>query len=148
MRRLLTALPVALIVVGLLPLAVLAGVPEGDAQSVSATEDTAKPIVLTATESSAVDVTDFTAGSPSHGSLSETGTIGCDGMDPVHCSQEVTYTPDPDYNGPDSFTFTATSDDAPVRPGDRHHHRRSGQRRPHVHGRLGRDGQRGQRAAE
>ena len=37
-------------------------------------------------------------------------------MDPVHCSQEFTYTPDPDYNGPDSFTFTATSDGAPSVP--------------------------------
>ena len=64
MRRLLIALPAALLVVGLLPLAVLAGVPEADAQSVSTNEDTAKSIVLTASESSGVDVTGFHARQP------------------------------------------------------------------------------------
>ena len=116
MRRLLTALPVALLIAGLLPLAVLAGVPEADAQSVNTNEDAAKSIVLTATESSGVDVTAFTPGSPTHGSLSAPGSIECDGMTPDHCTQAFTYTPDPDYNGPDSFSFTATSDGSPSVP--------------------------------
>ena len=113
MRRLLTALTAALLVVGMLPLAVLAGVPEADAQQVTATEDTDKAIVLSATESSNANVTEFTPGSPSHGSLVANGSIDCGGTDPVTCTQEFTYSPDTDYNGTDSFTFTATSDGSP-----------------------------------
>ena len=64
------------------------------------------------------------------------------------CSQEVTYTPDPDYNGPDSFTFTATSDGAAIGPGDRHDHRRPGNDDPTFTVGGGRDGRRGQRVPQ
>jgi hypothetical protein len=109
-RRLLTAPLVALLVVGMLPLAAFAGVPEAAPQTVSTDEDTALPITLTATESSNVDVTAFTPNSPGHGSVIANGSIVCNGVDPVSCSQEFTYTPDQDYNGPDSFSFSAASD--------------------------------------
>jgi hypothetical protein len=112
MRRLLTALTAAFLVVGLFPLAVLAGVPEADPQTVSTDEDTALQIVLTASESSGADVTAFTPGAAGHGSLVANGGIGCNGTDPALCSQEFTYTPDQDYHGPDGFSFTATSDDS------------------------------------
>ena len=91
----------------LFPLAVLAGVPEAERQTVSTDEDTALPIVLTASRELDVDVTAFSPGSPGHGSLISSGSIKCNGVDPVSCSQEFTYTPDQDYNGSDSFSFTA-----------------------------------------
>ena len=46
---------------------------------------------------------------PIHGTLSALGTVNCNLMTPTACTSSVTYTPNPDYNGPDSWTFT-TSD--------------------------------------
>jgi hypothetical protein len=112
MRRLVTAVSVALLVVGLLPAAALAGVPSADSQSVSTNEDTALPITLTASESTGVGVTAFSPTDPDHGTLVPAPSIVCDGQTPNSCSQAFTYTPDANYNGPDGFTFTATSDGA------------------------------------
>jgi hypothetical protein len=68
--------------------------PVANAQSVSATEDTAKSITLTASDVDGDDLTFGTVGNPSHGNLNGT-------------APNVTYDPDSDYSGPDSFTFKA-----------------------------------------
>ncbi|MEJ8566784.1 Ig-like domain-containing protein [Elongatibacter sediminis] len=68
--------------------------PVANSQSVSALEDTPKPITLTGSDIDGDPLTFAVATSPANGTL--TGT-----------PPNLTYTPDPDYTGPDSFTFTA-----------------------------------------
>jgi hypothetical protein len=61
---------------------------------VNTNEDNAVSITLTATDIEGDPLTYSIVGSPTHGTLS--------GSAPT-----LTYTPDTDYNGPDSFTFKA-----------------------------------------
>src|SRR5207302_658693 len=68
--------------------------PVAAAQTVTTAEDTAKAIVLTATDVDGDPLTYAIVGAPAHGALS--------GVAPT-----VTYTPAANYNGPDSFTFKA-----------------------------------------
>jgi Ca2+-binding RTX toxin-like protein len=69
--------------------------PTANAQSVTTAEDTAKPITLTASDPDTGDTLTYgVASNPSHGTLSGTGA-------------NLTYTPSANYNGSDSFTFTA-----------------------------------------
>ena len=63
--------------------------------SASTTEDNAVPVTLVASDADGEAVTYSVVASPAHGSL--TGT-----------APNLTYTPAPNYNGPDSFTFKAT----------------------------------------
>jgi hypothetical protein len=69
--------------------------PTADDQSVSTPEDTALPITLTGDDVDGDTITFAIATGPAHGVLSGT-------------PPNVTYTPNTDYNGPDSFTFTAS----------------------------------------
>jgi aspartate 1-decarboxylase len=67
-------------------------VPVANPQSVATDEDTQKVITLTGSDVDG-DVLFYTVpGTPSHGTLSLSGA-------------QATYTPNPDYHGPDSFTF-------------------------------------------
>src|SRR5207244_4081110 len=66
--------------------------PVANAQTVTTAEDTAKAIVLTATDVDGDPLTYAIVAGPAHGTLS--------GVAPT-----VTYTPAANYNGPDSFTF-------------------------------------------
>ncbi|WP_245815293.1 Ig-like domain-containing protein [Hymenobacter gelipurpurascens] len=68
--------------------------PIAAAQSVSINEDTPKNINLSGSDADGDALTYTIASSPAHGTLSGTGSAR-------------TYTPDANYNGPDSFTFTA-----------------------------------------
>ncbi|MBC7250950.1 MAG: metallophosphoesterase [Anaerolineae bacterium] len=68
--------------------------PVANDQSVSTTENTAVAITLTATDVNDDDLTYSVVDNPTHGSLA--------GEAP-----NLTYTPDTDYTGPDSFTFIA-----------------------------------------
>src|SRR5215204_4349381 len=68
--------------------------PVADDQSVTTDEDTAKEVTLTASDVEG-EVLGYTiVSAPQHGTLSGTGA-------------NLTYTPEADYNGPDSFTFKA-----------------------------------------
>ncbi|MGZ4780124.1 MAG: tandem-95 repeat protein, partial [Thermoanaerobaculia bacterium] len=69
--------------------------PVANAQSVTTDEDVAKSITLTGTDPDSDPLTFAIAAAPAHGTLT--------GTPPV-----VTYTPFQDFNGSDSFTFTAT----------------------------------------
>src|SRR5215813_11138564 len=78
------------------------------ANNVSATtnEDTAVNIPLTATDIDSVSLTFTIVSGPSHGTLNASGgTMSCTNS---NCSASVTYTPAPNYNGSDSFTFNAS----------------------------------------
>ena len=72
----------------------LNGPPVASAQSVTTAEDTAKPIVLGASDPDG-DALTYTVGTPAHGTL--TGT-----------APNLTYTPAANYNGPDAFTFSVS----------------------------------------
>ena len=80
--------------------------PVAGAQSVTTNEDTAKPITLAGTDVDLDTLTYAIVANPAHGNLSGT-------------APDLTYTPQPNYDGPDSFTFkvndgTATSAPATV----------------------------------
>ncbi|RPI54861.1 MAG: tandem-95 repeat protein [Acidobacteria bacterium] len=64
-------------------------------QSVNATEDAQNPIVLTASDVDGEFLTFAVVGSPIHGTLSGS-------------APDMTYSPSPNYSGPDSFTFKAS----------------------------------------
>jgi large repetitive protein len=73
-------------------------------QNVTTDEDTAKAITLAATDADGDPLTFAIVSGPAHGTLTGAGAAR-------------TYTPDPDYNGPDSFTFKANDghvDSAPA----------------------------------
>ena len=69
--------------------------PVADAQSVTTAEDTAAPITLTGSDPDGDSLAYEVVDAPAHGTL--TGT-----------APALTYTPDADYDGPDSFTFTVS----------------------------------------
>ncbi len=80
--------------------------PVADDQSVTTDEDTAKEVTLSASDVEGDTLGYTIVSAPRHGTLSGTGV-------------NLTYTPEADYNGPDSFTFeandgTAGSDPAKV----------------------------------
>jgi hypothetical protein len=77
--------------------------PVAEDQSVTTDEDTAKEVTLRASdvEGDALGYTIVSA--PEHGTLSGTGA-------------NLTYTPEADYNGPDSFTFKASDGTADSEP--------------------------------
>ncbi len=111
MRRMLSAVVSAMLIAGLLPLPVLALAPTASADPVTTDEDVPVTITLTSTDAdSPGDPTFEVVASPSIGGLGPFGPISCDGGTPNVCTTDLTYTPNPDFNGPDSFTFTATAD--------------------------------------
>src|SRR5207244_937451 len=69
--------------------------PVAAAQTVTAAEDTAKAIGLTATEVDGDQVACGVGGGPADGAVT------------LNTSASVTYTPAANYNGPDSFTYKA-----------------------------------------
>jgi uncharacterized repeat protein (TIGR02543 family) len=74
--------------------------PVAKSQSVTTAEDTAKVIMLVATDAQTNDLTYAVVSGPVHGTLS------------VISSNSITYTPAANYNGPDSFTFKANDGQA------------------------------------
>ncbi|MDH4023578.1 MAG: Ig-like domain-containing protein, partial [Gammaproteobacteria bacterium] len=67
--------------------------PVADTQTVTTAEDTAKAITLIGSDGDGDSLTYTIVDGPQHGTLTGTGATR-------------TYTPDADYNGPDTFTFT------------------------------------------
>jgi hypothetical protein len=92
--------------------------PEAQPQPiVSADEDTAKTITLSATDEDGDNLTFFIVSGPNHGTLGPIEAVTCTGIIPRTCSANVTYTPDNAYNGFDIFSFKAndgTSDSNPA----------------------------------
>ena len=85
-----------------------------DDADVSTDEDTAKTITLSATDADTDNLAVAVASNPSHGTLGAVSTPNCSTLEgTATCTATVLYTPDADYNGPDSFTFTA-GDSAPA----------------------------------
>jgi hypothetical protein len=77
--------------------------PVAESQSVQVDEDTSKAITLTGSDVEGDPLTFTIVSLPAHGTLSGTGP-------------NRTYTPAPDYNGPDSFTFKVNDGQADSAP--------------------------------
>ena len=82
----------------------------------STPEDAAVDVVLSGSDVDGDGLTFAVGSGPAHGSLSGSGG-------------SRTYTPDPDYNGPDSFTYTARTA-VDVVAGDSVDHGHAGERPP------------------
>ncbi|HTN43442.1 MAG TPA: Ig-like domain-containing protein, partial [Nitrospiria bacterium] len=82
--------------------------PTTTGQSVSTAEDTAAVITLSAADVDSASLTFTVVGAPTHGTLGTIGTPSCtpSGLG-SSCTAQVTYTPNSNYNGTDSFTFKA-----------------------------------------
>ena len=103
-RRLTTGTLAALVVLGLLPGAVLAADPIAVPRTATTAEDTLVTITVSATDDDGDGLSFSTDSGPANGSLSSYA-IECELADPLACSADVEYTPDPNFNGSDSFTF-------------------------------------------
>ena len=128
MRRLLTATLVALLLAGVLPLTVLAATMASNV-SASTNEDTAVTVTLTARDkTNGLPITLFTTAAAAHGTVGAPGPITCESGGAHKCHADVLYTPAANYNGSDSFSFTATGPDGTGHR-DRLDHDHGGQRR-------------------
>ena len=84
--------------------------PRASAAPVTTNEDTPVTVTLSATDPDSDPIVDFhvTSG-PTNGSLGSVSAIDCVTNAPA-CTETLTYTPDPNANGTDSFDFTAEDD--------------------------------------
>src|SRR5262249_18185156 len=106
-RRILTSLLIALLLGAALPVSVFATTMASPGTATTA-EDTAVTITLTArSKTSGAAITSFTPGAATHGTVGAAGPITCQSGGNHACSADVLYTPDANYNGADSFQFTA-----------------------------------------
>jgi VCBS repeat-containing protein len=82
--------------------------PTAAAKTPSGAEDTVLPITLSATDVDGDGLT-FAIGatSPSHGGLGTISNLSCDSLTPSTCTASVSYTPNANYHGSDSVTYTA-----------------------------------------
>jgi hypothetical protein len=80
--------------------------PVAAAQNVTAVENTALPITLSATDPDSPSLTFTVTANPSNGSLGAVGTPTCTPAGGgSSCTATVTYTPNPGFFGADSFQF-------------------------------------------
>jgi hypothetical protein len=100
---------VGVVILGLaFPGVVLAADPTADALTPSTNEDTAVTVHLSADDADGDALTFSTSSTaPSHGTLGSIATAVCDGLVPNHCTADVLFTPDADYNGSDTFDYHA-----------------------------------------
>jgi hypothetical protein len=78
-------------------------------QNVSTDEDVPLMITLNGTDVDGATLTFSKASDPSHGMLEPIGAPTCSGSIPNVCSAQVTYTPDLNFNGADSFMFRVSN---------------------------------------
>jgi hypothetical protein len=85
--------------------------PVAGAQSLITSENGALPITLSATDADGDGLTFAIVTPPSNGALGSFSGLSCSG-NPSTCTVSVTYTPNSNYLGPDSFTFKANDGQA------------------------------------
>ena len=79
--------------------------PIADAKTLSTDEDTAVAITLTGTDTGTCELTFSIVTNPANGSLGSITNNSCTSGSPNTDSATVTYTPNPNFNGSDSFTY-------------------------------------------
>jgi VCBS repeat-containing protein len=90
--------------------------PTADDTSASGNEDGGGIAVSLSGDDADGDALTFTVGTASNGLVGTPGSISCSG-DPSHCTASVTYTPNANFFGTDTFTYTVndgTVDSAPA----------------------------------
>jgi hypothetical protein len=80
--------------------------PTANATSASGNEDGGPITVALSGDDANGDALTFSAGSATNGVVSAPANVTCNALTPSHCTATVTYTPDADFNGTDSFTYT------------------------------------------
>ncbi|HSF56835.1 MAG TPA: Ig-like domain-containing protein, partial [Candidatus Binatia bacterium] len=92
-------------------------VPIAQGQSVNTNEDTPKIITLSGSDIDSANLGFSVVTGPTHGSLGAMASPTCtvQGHGSI-CAANVTYTPAPNYHGPDSFSFSATDGQAISNP--------------------------------
>ena len=81
--------------------------PVAASQAVTTNEDIAKVITLSATDADGNALTFEIVGGPTNEALSAITGTSCTPGAPTTCTANVTYTPNANYNGTDTFTFRA-----------------------------------------
>jgi hypothetical protein len=82
--------------------------PTADATSASGLEDGSQlPVTLTGRDVDGDGLT-FDVGTATNGLVSEPGAVDCVGSSPSVCTTTVTYTPNANFYGDDSFTYTVS----------------------------------------
>ena len=92
--------------------------PVATPSSLSVPEDGSATLILTGTDADGDALTFAIAVAPAHGTVSAFGPVTCSGATPNACTSTITYTPDADYNGSDSFSFTVNDGSVASAPAD------------------------------
>ncbi len=110
-RRLPAAVVIAVLIAALARVPALAVEPGASADPVVTLEDQPTTVTMSASDPDGGSITGFDiVTGPTKGTLGAPTAPDCTGF--PTCTATVDYTPDPDANGSDSFTFTATDDTA------------------------------------
>ncbi len=81
--------------------------PQAGTRSVTTGEDEAKKITLSATDADGEELAFEITDQPDHGALGPLGPVTCEAAT-KSCTADLTYTPDKDYSGIDSFSYSAS----------------------------------------
>src|SRR5579862_6387298 len=101
------AAPLAFALALVFPASVFADAPTADDKPSEATlEGTPVTITMSGGDTEGAALTFNIGTGPTNGSLSNFGTPLCDGNTPSSCTETVDYTPNADFSGSDSFTYT------------------------------------------
>ena len=98
------------------PGVVLGANPAADEKTPSTLEDHAVIVTLSGSDADGDALTFAIGTGPTTGALGSIGTPSCDGLTPSSCTADVTYTPDANTNGQDTFTYTTNDGGADSLP--------------------------------
>jgi len=101
--------PAAFVFALAFPTSVFASAPTADDKTPTTLEDNPVDITLSGGDAGGSPLTFAIASGPTNGTLGSIGTPNCDGLTPSTCTAVVTYTPNANIDGSDSFTYTTNN---------------------------------------